>query len=74
MTVKTTAGPVTLARPKLRGTAEPFASRLFGRHVTKTSALESLVIASFVRGLPVREVEVTLAEAAAVPGLPGGHS
>src|SRR5208283_5792601 len=47
-TVKTTAGPVTLARPKLRGTAAAFASRLFGRHVTKTSALESLVIASFV--------------------------
>ena len=29
-TVKTTAGPVTLARPKLRGTTEAFASRLFG--------------------------------------------
>ena len=28
--VKTTAGPVTLARPKLRGTTEAFASRLFG--------------------------------------------
>jgi transposase-like protein len=63
VTVKTTAGPVTLARPKLHGTAEAFASRLFGSHVTKTSALESLVIASFVRGLPVRHVEATLAEA-----------
>ena len=63
VTVKTTAGPVTLARPKLRGTAEAFASRLFGRHVTKTNALESLVIASFVRGLSVRDVEATLAEA-----------
>ena len=30
VTVKTTAGPVTLARPKLRGTTEAFASRLFG--------------------------------------------
>jgi putative transposase len=63
VTVKTTAGPVALARPKLRGTSEAFASRLFGSHVTKTSALESLVIASFVRGLPVRDVEATLAEA-----------
>ena len=63
VTVKTTAGPVALARPKLRGTAEAFASRLFGRHVTKTNALESLVIASFVRGLSVRDVEATLAEA-----------
>ena len=63
VTVKTTAGPVALARPKLRGTSEAFASRLFGSHVTKTSALESLVIASFVRGLSVRDVEATLADA-----------
>jgi transposase-like protein len=63
VTVKTTAGPVTLARPKLRGTSEAFASRLFGSHVTKTNALESLVIASFVRGLSVRDVEAALAEA-----------
>ncbi len=63
VTVKTTAGPVTLARPKLRGTAEAFASRLFGSHVTKTNALETLVIASFIRGLSVRDVEATLAEA-----------
>ena len=63
VTVKTTAGPVALARPKLRGTTGAFASRLFGAHVTKTNALESLVIASFVRGLSVRDVEATLAEA-----------
>ena len=61
--MKTTAGPVTLARPKLRGTSEKFASRLFGAHVTKANALESLVIASFVRGLSVRDVEATLADA-----------
>ena len=63
VSVKTTAGPVGLARPKLRGTSEAFASRLFGAHVTKTNALESLVIASFVRGLSVRDVEATLADA-----------
>jgi putative transposase len=63
VSVKTTAGPVGLARPKLRGTMETFASRLFGAHVTKTNALESLVIASFVRGLSVRDVEAALAEA-----------
>ena len=63
VTVKTTAGPVKLSRPKLRGTAGAFASRLFGSHVTKTNALESLVIASFVRGLSVRDVEAALAEA-----------
>ena len=63
VTVKTTAGPVALSRPRLRGTSEAFASRLFGSHVTKTNALESLVIASFIRGLSVRDVEATLAEA-----------
>jgi transposase-like protein len=62
VTVKTTAGPVQLSRPKLRGTTEAFASRLFGSHVTRTNALETLVIASFVRGLSVRDVEAALAE------------
>lgn len=63
VTVKTTAGPVSLMRPKLRGTDERFASRLLGVGVTRTNALESLVIAGFVRGLSVRDIEATLAEA-----------
>jgi hypothetical protein len=63
VTVKTTAGLAGLARPKLSGTTQVFAARLFGAHVTKTNALESPVIASFVRGLPVRDVEATLADA-----------
>ena len=54
VTVKTTAGPVQLSRPKLRDTTEAFASRLCGSHVTKGNALESLVIASIVRSLPPR--------------------
>ena len=62
-TVKTTAGPVPVARPKLRGTTERFASRLFGAGVTRTNALESLVIAGFVRGLSTRDVEAALADA-----------
>ncbi len=62
-TIKTTAGPVTLERPKLRGTTERFASQLFGTGVLRTNALEALVIASFVRGLSVRDVEATLTEA-----------
>lgn len=62
VTVKTTTGPVTLERPKLRGATAAFASRLFGKHVTRTNALETLVIASFVRGLSVRDVQATLAE------------
>jgi transposase-like protein len=62
-TIKTTAGPVTVARPKLRGTTEAFASQLFGKSVTKSHALEALVIAGFVRGLSVRDVQNTLADA-----------
>ena len=61
--VKTTAGPITLARPKIRSATERFASQLFGKGVTKTNALESLVIAGFVRGLSTRDVENTLADA-----------
>jgi transposase-like protein len=63
LTIKTTAGPVTVSRPKLRGTTEAFASQLFSKTVTKSNALESLVIAGFVRGLSVRDVENTLADA-----------
>ena len=62
-TIKTTAGPVTLERPKLRGTTERFASQLFGTGVLRTNALEALVIDSFVRGLSVRDAEATLTEA-----------
>src|SRR5438034_11079119 len=62
-TVKTTAGPVTVARPKLRGTTERFASALFGKSIARSNALEALVIAGFVRGLSVRDVESTLADA-----------
>jgi putative transposase len=62
-TIKTTAGPVTVARPKLRGATEAFASQLFGKSVTKSNALESLVIAGFVRGLSTRDVGNTLADA-----------
>lgn len=63
MAVKTSAGPVTLERPKLRGTDARFASRLLGKHVTKTHTLESLVIAGYVRGLSTRDVEASLADA-----------
>ena len=62
MTVKTTMGAVALQRPKLRGTDQAFCSRLFGAGVTRTNALESLVISGWVRGLSDRDIEATLAE------------
>jgi len=51
LTIKTTAGPVKLARPKLRATTERFASQLFGKRVVRSSPLEALVISAWVRGL-----------------------
>ena len=54
---------MTLQRPKLRGTEVAFASRLLGIGVSRTNALESLVIAGFVRGLSVRDVEASIREA-----------
>ncbi len=62
-TVKTTAGAVDLKRPKVRGTLERFSSRLLGKHVTRTNALESLVISGWVRGLSDRDIEAALREA-----------
>jgi putative transposase len=38
VTIRTTAGEVTLQRPKVRGTDEAFASRLLGTGVTRTNA------------------------------------
>ena len=39
-TVKTTAGPVTVARPKMRGTTGRFASALSGKSIARSNALE----------------------------------
>jgi len=61
--VKMTAGPISLWRPKLRGATHRFVSRLSGEGLTRTNALEPLVIAGFVRGLSVRDVGATLSDA-----------
>ncbi len=62
-TVVTTSGPMELERPRVRGASElGFESKLLGKHVARTYALESLVICSFLRGLSVRDVEAALEE------------
>jgi len=64
VTVRTTAGPLELERPRLRNASVlEFASSIVGKGVTRTHALEALVIASFLRGLSVRDVEAALEEA-----------
>src|SRR4051812_49848738 len=56
-------GPVELERPRVRNARElGFQSRILGRHVARTYALESLIICSFLRGLSVRDIEAALAE------------
>lgn len=60
--VKTTMGPVELQRPKLRDADERFCSQLFGLGVTRTNALEALVVSAWVRGLSDRDVEAALRE------------
>ncbi len=61
--VRTTSGRVELKRPRVRDAAKlGFQSRVLGKHVTRTYALESLVIGSFLRGLSTRDVEAVLEE------------
>jgi putative transposase len=49
-TVKTTTGPVRLERPRVRNAAAlGFASNILGKGVTRTHALESLVISTGTR-------------------------
>src|SRR5918995_7408394 len=67
--VRTTSGTVELERPRVRDASRlGFESRLLGKGVTRTYALESLVIGSFLRGLSVRDVEAVLEETFEQPG------
>jgi putative transposase len=61
--IATTSGPMEIERPRLRSaSALGFESRIVGRGVARTYALETLVICSFLRGLSVRDVEAALEE------------
>jgi putative transposase len=62
--VKTTSGSMELERPRVRNAAEfGFESRVIGRGVARTHALEALIILGFLKGLSVRDVEALLEEA-----------
>lgn len=61
--IKTTSGSMNLERPRVRNAGKlGFESRVLGKGVTRTHALESLVISSFLRGLSTRDVEAALEE------------
>ena len=54
---------MSLERPRVRNASKlGFESRVLGKGVTRTHALESLVISSFLRGLSTRDVEGALEE------------
>jgi putative transposase len=61
-TIKTALGGVEVQRPKLRHAHAALCDRLFGQGVTRSNALETLVISCWVRGLSDRDVEATLVE------------
>jgi putative transposase len=61
-TLKTSLGPVSLQRPKLRHAHAGLCDQLFGQSVARTNALETLVISCWVRGLSDRDVEAMLVE------------
>ena len=64
----TTSGPVELERPRVRDASKlGFESRVLGKGVTRTYALESLGISSFPRGLSTRDVEAVLEETLEAP-------
>ncbi len=66
--MRTTSGTVELERPRVRDASKlGFESQVLGKHVTRTYALESLVISSFLRGLSTRDVEAVLEETFAEP-------
>jgi putative transposase len=60
--MKTTLGQIELRRPKLRHAHSALCDQLFGSGVTRSNALETLVISCWVRGLSDRDVEAMLAE------------
>ena len=61
--IATTSGPMEIERPRLREVSKlAFESRIVGKGIARTYALETLVICSFLRGLSVRDVEAALQE------------
>lgn len=61
--IKTTSGSMNVERPRVRDVGKlGFESKILGKGVTRTHALESLVISSFLRGLSTRDVEAALEE------------
>jgi transposase-like protein len=61
--IKSAEGMVPLSVPQLRGTADPYRSRLLGFLRGNTDVLERLVSEMYARGLSTRDVEDALTDA-----------
>lgn len=59
---KTTQGPITLQRPRVRDTDEPYQSALLGRIDRLEDRLVKLATEMYVRGLSTRDIEQTLVD------------
>lgn len=59
---KTTQGPITLQRPRVRDTDEPYHSALLSRIDRLEDRLVKLATEMYVRGLSTRDIEQTLVD------------
>src|SRR5690625_1000190 len=57
---KTTQGPITVQRPRIRDNEEPFQSAVLSRIQRLEERLVTLVTEIYVRGIPTRDVDQTL--------------
>lgn len=61
-TIKTAEGRLTVRRPRVRETDEPFESRLLARIDHLAERIEELALEMYVRGLSTRDIEETLVD------------
>lgn len=66
---KTTQGPITLQRPRIRDNAEPFKSAILSRIDRLEERLVKLATEMYVRGLSTRDIEQTLVDGQGDPVL-----
>jgi putative transposase len=61
--VATAEGPIDLQAPQVRGSAQPFESRLLGFLRGRTATLERLVSEMYAHGLSTRDIEAAFTDA-----------
>jgi putative transposase len=62
-TILTAEGALSVKKPQVRETVEPYRSAVWARLSTKSEVLQAMVTEMYVRGLSVRDVEETLSQA-----------